>query len=711
MTGDRPAPTASLRARLLARELRELGWQGSAYRVRFELGQRLGLDRYRDDRHARRRDPAAGIDAGWVSRSPFAIPPASESLAPLLDGASSAALRAQVSAAGTGRVLAFGRWVADHGSPVDWHLDPDSGARWPADLHAARAQRGAAGTGDIKLVWEVGRFPQAYALGRATRIAPSLAGDAARILGDHLTGFIAANPYPLGVHWASGQEIAFRIMAWAFALPLAHATTGLDMGLRRAAAGAIAQGAEHIERHIGYARHAVYNNHLLSEALGLRLAAQLLPDHPHAARWRQDGHQLLAEQAERQFYPDGGYIQQSHNYHRLACQVLLWACAVARAAGETPDAAWIGALDRSLDFLGAAIHPDDGRLPNYGANDGGLPSPLSSCAFSDFRPTLQAMAVVTRGERRFPPGPWDEEALWFAGSAAIDAPYRPAPLASRSFAHSGHHLLRGRDRGHFGAFRCGTVRDRFSQIDMLHLDVWWRGHNVLADGGSYLYNGPPAWNEHFVRTASHNTVQVGGWDQMVHARRFKCLYWTPAQLLTFERGDGWILAAGEHRGFERELDGCVHRRSVLLFDDELWFVVDRVVGPGDPPIRLHWLAGCPGAAAADGRSATLDTPAGPYRIAVLDPGGEPRALDVVSGRDDPPRGWLSRHYARKRPVPSIVARTEGALPRTLISVLGPPDATVAAVGEDHWLLENEGRRLRLRLRDAIPSGISREERR
>jgi asparagine synthase (glutamine-hydrolysing) len=711
MTGpDRPPP-ATRRALLLARELRELGWQGSAYRVGFELGQRLGIDRYRDGRHARHREPSAGVDEGWVSRSPFAIPPAKLVLEELLDGAAKAALLAQVGAADAGRIIAFGRWIADHGSPIDWHQEPDGGARWPDDQHWSLAQRGGPGTGDIKLVWEVGRFPQAYALARAARRAPSLADDCGRVLSDHVRGFIADNPYPLGVHWASGQEIALRIMAWAFALPLVHATAGLDRELLRTVAGAIATGAEHIERHIGYARHAVYNNHLLSEALGLMLAGQLLQEHPRAARWRDEGHQILTEQAGRQFYPDGGYIQQSHNYQRLACQVLLWACAVARTAGGDPDPAWIGALDRSLDFLGAAVNPDDGRLPNYGANDGALPSPLSSCAYHDFRPTLQAMAVVTRGERRFPPGPWDEEALWFAGSAAAAAPYRPAPLASRSFAVSGHHLLRGRDGGHFGAFRCGSVLDRFSQIDMLHLDVWWRGHNVLADGGSYLYNGPAAWNAHFVRTASHNTVQVEDWDQMVHARRFKCLYWTQAELLSFERGHRWMLAAGEHRGFERELAGCVHRRAVLLFADELWLVVDRVAGSGTHPLRLHWLAGCPGAATADGLAAELKTPAGGYRVAVYDEDGVPRPLDVVSGRDEPPRGWISRHYGRKRAVPSIVARADGPLPCTMISVLGPPGASARALGGGRWELEIGGRSLRLRLRDGIPTEIAPEDHR
>ena len=87
----------------------------------------------------------------------------------------------------------------------------------------------------------------------------------------------------------------------------------------------------HIARHIEYARDSVYNNHLLSEALGLFVAGSLLRGES-AARWKKaTAIDLLLEQADRQVYPDGAYIQQSHTYHRVAMQVYLWATAFVRA--------------------------------------------------------------------------------------------------------------------------------------------------------------------------------------------------------------------------------------------------------------------------------------------------------------------------------------------------------------------------------------------
>ena len=119
--------------------------------------------------------------------------------------------------------------------------------------------------------------------------------------------------------------------------------------------------------------------------------------------------------------------------------------------------------------------------------------------------------------------------------SSLDAPLRKPARTSVSFAHTGYHVLRGRNESTFAAFRCGSLHDRFSQIDMLHLDVWWRGQNVLVDPGSYQYNGAPCWHEHFMRTAAHNTVVVDGCDQMVHHRQFKVLYWTRARALSFRK--------------------------------------------------------------------------------------------------------------------------------------------------------------------------------
>jgi asparagine synthase (glutamine-hydrolysing) len=586
-----------------------------------------------------------------------------------------------------GRILCFGRWMADFDNPIDWHRDPTNEYRWPADVHWAKALHTGGTDTDVKLTWEVGRFPQAYFLARAAALDSAAAPHYAAAFSAQVRSFIDLNPPGFGLHWFSGQEIAFRQFAWLFDLHVFSAAGLISDSLRVTLGKHLAISAAHISRHIEYARDSVYNNHLLSEALGLYVAGRLLPG-SDAEEWRETGYGLLVEEAARQVYPDGGYIQQSHTYHRVAMQIYLWATAFERANGVEPPREWLLAMERSLDFLLAHQNEADGRLPNFGSNDGSDPVILSTTDFTDFRPILQALSVATRNERIYPAGPWDEMPAWLFGPGVLDLPVRKSSKRSVSLRHTGYHVLRGSDPGSFGAFRCGSILDRFAQIDMLHLDVWWRGENVLTDPGSYLYNGPAVWHNHFLRTGSHNTVQIDGRDQMPHVRQFKTLYRTQARLLDFSDNPRWAICDGEHYGYLR-IEHCTHRRAILYFKEEdLWVVVDTISGDGSHRARLHWLAGdYPYRFDPDHARLLLETPRGVYSIAVLGADGSPvPGADVACGQPDPPRGWLSRYYGEKIPVPSLAATRSGSLPMTFVTLAGAgtPNATVEG---DNWTVE------------------------
>jgi asparagine synthase (glutamine-hydrolysing) len=166
-----------------------------------------------------------------------------------------------------------------------------------------------------------------------------------------------------------------------------------------------------------------------------------------------------------------------------------------------------------------------------------------------------------------------------------------ATRSSVAFPSTGFVVLREKDSHTSTSFRCGTIKDRFTQLDMLHVDVCWRGLNVLVDPGSYLYNGPPMLHAHFHCTASHNTVQVDGLDQMVHHRKFKFLHRTRAELTGFRCEPKLHSVEGQHHGFGRERKGVVHLRRVYSDGSNLWLVQDVIAGRGKHRLRLHWLLG------------------------------------------------------------------------------------------------------------------------
>jgi hypothetical protein len=695
-TGREATPRTRWRDSL--QELRELGAAGVAFRLRWELGLRSGWVA----RSERPPEPWPGLAAAGgtlIPRLPFAAAhDVRSAMAGRIGAPALAALGARAREAAHGRIRCFGRWSADFGDPIDWHLNPSEGRRWDPDTHWSAILADTGRVGDVKLTWEVGRFPHAYELARAAALGAMPPAEAASALASQVAGFLLHNPYGRGVHWASGQETVIRLAAWAFAA----STLREEPCLRPALPGVarhLYEGAVHLERYLDYARKAVTNNHLVSEAFGLYQAGALLPGSPRSRRWIDLGIELLTEQADRQFHADGGYLMHSHNYQRAALQTYLLAAALRRRAGQGVPGAWTSAMARSLDFLLAHQNPADGRLPNFGSNDGGLPAILSTCDHADYRPLLQSLSLAARGERLFEAGPWDEEAAWLLGPAALDAPLRAPRRASVSFGESGYHVLRGRDPGTFSCLRCGTLRDRYAQIDMLHLDVHWRGQNVLLDAGTYLYNGPAEWHRHFTGGASHNTVTLDGNDQMVHHRRFKVLYLTRARLLRFQDGGTWCLVEGEHDGFRRRPGGCIHRRSVLHVKDDAWVVVDRIEGAGRHAARLHWLA-APVASAYDPEAGrlTLHTPAGDFTVTTLGPGARPLGGDLVSGAESPPRGWWSRYYGEKVAAPSLAVVQQGDAPLEFVSILASGRPRAECEGT-LWRVEAGGSAVSFRLRD------------
>lgn len=683
-TGEQAEPDHTPSLAGTVQELREMGPAATLFRVGWELRVRSGLMTWIEQPPA----PAPG-PMRWIE-GPLRWREVAEAMRPAIPEADLKALRAAADEACHGRILAFGKWTADHGDPIDWHLNPVTGRHWPKELHWSRALAAERGIGDVKHTWEVGRFPQAFTLARAAAFFPEERGRYARALAGQIRSFLAANPWPLGVHWASGQELVFRLFAWLFACSSLADQPEIE-ALRPLLSEAFATHLHHVELHRAYAEKAVNNNHLISELCAGHLRRLCWPDDPASQKAAHRDAQALATQAETQFYEDGGYLQQSYTYQRVAMQTLALVIATSRERGWDVPSALVAALDRSITFLHAHLEPSSGLLPNHGPNDGSMPVPITTRPFPDFRPVLQLSACVARGERLFESGSWDESACWWLGPAALQLPLRPRSARSSSFPTTGHHVLRGTDAGTFATFRCGSLRHRFGQPDMLHVDLFHRGRNLLIDAGSYQYNASDRWHRHFLRTSTHNTVTVDDHDQMLHHRRFKLVHLTRADLTTFHDEPEWALAEGRHHGFRRHPGEAEHRRAVLAIKDGLWVVVDHVAGYGVHDLRLHWLLGdVPLEVDERAGRVTLAPPDGPVVLQVVDEAARPLGLDVVRGRMDPPRGWQSRFYGERLPTPSVAVRGTRALPATSLTLIGEGSLRFGREGE-HWWVESAGR--------------------
>lgn len=543
-----------------------------------------------------------------------------------------------------GRFLFFSRWWADLGVPPDWFLNPVDGIRYPEEIHWSLIPDLSPELGDIKLVWEASRFPQAFYFVRAYAVTED--ERYAEGFWSQFESWVRANPPELGPHWRCGQEIALRSFAWIFAL---YAFRQCEVTTPDRVAFAIKYlwyNAWHIERNHWYALRCVKNNHSLSEAAGLFTIGTLFPFFKEAARWRDKGFRELVREALWQIYPDGTHMQHSMNYARLIVQLFSWSFRIAQLNGLEFPEALKERLHKLVSFLWNVQDERTGRLPNYGSNDGALIFPLSSCDYLDYRPSLNALSVVLDGKRLYEPGPWDEETVWFCGPGVFEKEERKAVAPSlferstTAFPIGGYYVLRGRES--FAMIRCGKYRHRPCQSDMLHVDLWYKGHNIFIDPGTYSYNPRGGWLKYFVGTASHNTVAVDDRDQMKKGSRFLWHKWVHGKALKFKQLGSKSLFLGEHYGYLP----VIHRRFVIQNGDAYLIVDDLFGDRAEHSYVLHWLVG-------DFALETSDSGA------VIRVGDDCLSLRVgcshggigtwVRGDEANRRGWQSLYYGEKLP--------------------------------------------------------------
>ncbi len=658
---------------LAFKALRELGPRQLGLFALYRLGLKTG--------HFRRTTENSGP---WVGGSGQLLNlPAPDSIRSLLGPGGLSDLQAEADEIVAGQIRLFA------GQPVPIDLSP------PGKLSHWTTFQPSNLPHDIKFTWEPARFGWAFTLGRAYHLAGDERYPAA--FWRYFEIFRRANPINLGPNWVSAQEVALRMIAFAFAAQVFAASQHATEPRMAHLAQSIAEHADRLPLTLIYAR-AQNNNHLLSEAAGLITAALALPDHPRAQRWSRLGWRWFNWGLERQIAADGSYIQQSTNYHRLMLQLALWVQMIQRCSESAKQQGSVSAYRRvselaagrlalATQWLLALTDPESGRAPNLGPNDGACILPLASLPFADYRPVLQTAARAFLGEPAFEPGPWDEMSLWLQATSHKLQDEQNTPrsvLRSNALTHNPAPPSTIHSPLSWAYLRAAKFHGRPGHADQLHLDLWWRGFNIAQDAGTYLYNADPPWDNALTHTAVHNTIMINGREQMTRAGRFLYLDRAQAEIIHRESAaDGsWEQIVARHVGYRKV--GVIHQRSVTTYSDGRWLIEDRLLPTArasHPTARLHWLlpdwsyelqiAAC---------SLQLESPSGRIILHIQAQTGEARqpvpctlqltrAGELIhgSGPIAPTWGWVSPTYGVKLPALSFAVTVAGALPMVFTS--------------------------------------------
>jgi len=596
------------------------------------------------------------------------------------------------------------------GNPIDWHLEPVAGKRAPL-VHWSRLNYLDADLfGDKKITWELNRHQYFITLGQAYW----LTGDEryAQTFVEHVNSWMDQNPPKLGVNWASSLEIAFRSIAWIWALHFFKGATSLTAETFSKLCKFLYLNARHLETFLS--TYFSPNTHLTGEALGLFYLGALMPEFKESARWRNKGLEILLGQLPRHVQADGVYFEQSSYYHRYTTDFYLHLRVLLSNASAPIPSVLDEKLRLLLDHLMYITRPD-GTTPLFGDDDGGRLLRFLDRPANDFRATLaMGAALFERADYKFVAGDAVEDALWLLGPPEKEQAPLPDLFSfdqivatepekqSVAFPAGGYYVMRDGwtadsnyllfDCGPHGTDNCGHAH-----ADALSFELAVKGRTLLVDPGTYTYTGSKEMRDWFRSSAAHNTLTVDNESSSVSDGPFSWKTIARSECSSWITEEGFDYVVASHDGFMRLSEPAKYTRSILFIKNSYWVIRDVVQTSGDHELqaRFHF----------DPRVEPLL--------------GKDNTVRILREKDDTPvlqisafarniewakeNGWISECYGEKKEASvlsiSVLAKGSEELVVFLLPDVGAVVREIEAQNGRAFEIEIAGRRDRLTLQD------------
>jgi hypothetical protein len=426
------------------------------------------------------------------------------------------------------------------------------------------------------------------------------------------------------------------------------------------------------------------NNHLIAELAGRYAAACAFDWFAESARWRREAGAALIREIRAQTDSDGLNRELATDYHGFVAELVLAAAVEGTRIGdrraETMHAGIASMLDALAAVVDRSVHP-----PRQGDADDGYGYVFDG-GWGHGGGHDRWKALLALGDRLYEGLPWWPQtpggevstALLSAACGRVEIPASTRPsVRTNLFSEAGVVLLRDLDD------RVDEIWCRFdagphgflsiaghAHADALSVELRIGGVDVLADPGTYTYQGDPAWRRYFISTRAHNVVEVAGVEQSTSEGAFLWTQSASGRLLHASGLDGGAIAHAEasHDGYLRLEPPVVHKREVELNRSARTLqITDWIMGGDQHDVHLRFHLGPSIEAVLSGDMATLrwKGPEGDgYMEVVL-----PDALEwrAERGETDPISGWYSPAFGAKRPATVLVGAGVGD---------GPPLVTV-----------------------------------
>ena len=562
----------------------------------------------------------------------------------------------------------------DYGAQIDWHLDAVHGKRAPQRAWYKVPYLDFDQVGDTKITWELNRHQHLVTLAKAYRLTgqPHFAHE----IVEQWYRWQQANPYPIGINWASGLEVAFRSLSWLWLSRLLSGCAAVPTRFSGDLTRALMLNGRHIARFLS--TYFSPNTHLLGEGVGLFFIGTLRPGSPVAQQWQRKGWEIVLREAQRQIRTDGMHFENSTYYHTYALDFFLHARVLAGLNGIPIPVVFDRTIEKMLEII--CCLSGSGPLPRLGDDDGGrVFDPRRNRVQHMLDPLALGAVLFNRDDFKTAVGEITEETIWLLGAEGVgrfeDLRSNRRTPASFALEPSGIHVMASSERVaqqlviDAGPLQPGRQGHRHADALNVHLTI--DGHPMLIDPGTFAYVGQDDERDRFRGTASHNTVHVDGLSQGEPVGPFEWRGLHSAAVARWVVGQTFDFFEASHDGYRRLPDPVEHRRFIFYLKPHLWLVRDVLTGADVHQIGVHWHFSEGSLTAVPCGAAFLSD----YQT----------ALGLLFASD---RSWshdmgshcYSPQYGRKQSAPLLRCTTKAALPVELATLLIPISTTAAKLG-------------------------------
>ncbi len=442
--------------------------------------------------------------------------------------------------------------------------------------------------GDHKLIWELNRHQHLVTLAKAWLLTGNDAYT--KELTSQWYSWQRANPYPIGINWASALEAAFRSLSWLWIRNLLAGSRSLPTAFQSDVLVALQLHGRHIERYLS--TYFSPNTHLLGEAVALFFIGTLCPEISTAEGWREKGWKIVLQEAQRQVRSDGVYFEQSLYYHVYSLDLFLHARTLAHKNDLPVPNTFDEVIKKMLDVVRAVS--EGGAPEGFGDDDGGrVFNPRRNRVECMTDPLALGAVLYDRGD--YATAGLTEEAIWMFGDKVVALFEKVHPerrIASMAFEAGGIYLINDNEpcqqRMTIDAGPQGTGNAGHGHADALSIHLSLDGRRFLIDPGTYRYISEGSERDWFRATAAHNTVTVDKLDQVDPAGPFAWKSIPNVKKEIWLNRRTFDFFSGSHDGYRRLPKPVTHRRSIFHVKGGLWFVHDLAEGRGDHLLESFW---------------------------------------------------------------------------------------------------------------------------